>query len=83
MAFLGVGFGHRPYGSFRSESFAFVIPFNISYVGVIDSTFGSSGMKLWPNYGLGGGSAGTGRGCKRKAAVVLVLLAKEMWLAYR
>ena len=34
--------------------------------------------RLWPNYGLGGGTAGTGRGCKRKAAVVLVLLAKDV-----
>ena len=33
---------------------------------------------LWPNYGLGGGTAGTGRGGKRKAAVVLVLLAKDV-----
>ena len=35
-------------------------------------------LAVWPNYGLGGGSAGTGRGCKRKAAVVLVLLAKDV-----
>ena len=35
-------------------------------------------LVLWPNYGLSGGSAGTGRGCKRKAAVVLVLLAKDV-----
>ena len=33
---------------------------------------------VWPNYGLGGGTAGTGRGGKRKAAVVLVLLAKDV-----
>ena len=33
---------------------------------------------MWPNYGLGGGTAGTGRGGKRKAAVVLVLLAKDV-----
>ena len=51
MAFLGVGFGHRPYGSFRSESFAFVIPFNISYVGVIDSTSGSSYLVAHPLIG--------------------------------
>ena len=40
-------------------------------------------LVLWPNYGLSGESNGTGREGKRKAAVVLVLLAKEMWLAYR
>ena len=34
-------------------------------------------LVLWPNYGLSGGSDGTGRVGKRKAAVVLVLLAKE------
>ena len=33
---------------------------------------------LWPNYGLGGGADGTGRGDKRKAAVVLVLLVKDV-----
>ena len=33
---------------------------------------------LWPKYGLCGGSDGTGRGGKRKAAVVLVLLAKDV-----
>ena len=33
---------------------------------------------LWPNYGLCGGSDGTGRDGKRKAAVVLVLLAKDV-----
>ena len=33
---------------------------------------------LWPNYGLCGGSDGTGREGKRKAAVVLVLLAKDV-----
>ena len=33
---------------------------------------------MWPNYGLGGGTAGTGREGKRKAAVVLVLLAKDV-----
>ena len=32
---------------------------------------------MWPNYGLCGGSDGTGREGKRKAAVVLVLLAKD------
>ena len=32
---------------------------------------------MWPNYGLGGGTDGTGLGGKRKAAVVLVLLAKD------
>ena len=35
-------------------------------------------VPLWPNYGLGGGTDGTGRGGKRKAAVVLVLLAKDV-----
>ena len=35
-------------------------------------------LVLWPNYGLCGGTAGTGRGGKRKAAVVLVLLAKDV-----
>ena len=40
-------------------------------------------LVLWPNSGLSGGSDGTGSVRKRKAAVVLVLLAKEMWLAYR
>ena len=34
--------------------------------------------KLWPNYGLCGGSDGTGREGKGKAAVVLVLLAKDV-----
>ena len=34
-------------------------------------------LVLWPNYGLSGGTDGTGRVGKRKAAVVLVLLAKE------
>ena len=34
-------------------------------------------LVLWPNYGLSGGSDGTGRVGKRKAAVVLVLLAKR------
>ena len=34
-------------------------------------------LVLWPNYGLSGGSNGTGRVGKRKAAVVLMLLAKE------
>ena len=34
--------------------------------------------RVWPNYGLGGGTDGTGRGGKRKAAVVLVLLAKDV-----
>ena len=38
---------------------------------------------IWPNSGLSGGSDGTGRVGKGKAAGVLVLLAKEMWLAYR
>ena len=33
---------------------------------------------MWPNYGLGGGTDGTGRGSKRKAAAVLVLLAKDV-----
>ena len=33
---------------------------------------------VWPNYGLCGGSDGTGREGKRKAAVVLVLLAKDV-----
>ena len=33
---------------------------------------------MWPNYGLSGGSDGTGRVGKRKAAVVLVLLAKDV-----
>ena len=33
---------------------------------------------LWPNYGLGGGTDGTGREGKRKAAIVLVLLAKDV-----
>ena len=37
----------------------------------------STKLVLWPNYGLSGGSDGTGRVGKRKAAVVLVLLAKE------
>ena len=41
-------------------------------------TYTTIHMMLWPNYGLGGGSAGTGRGCKRKAAVVLGLLAKDV-----
>ena len=35
-------------------------------------------LVLWPNYGLCGGSDGTGREGKRKAAVVLVLLAKDV-----
>ena len=35
-------------------------------------------ITLWPNYGLCGGSDGTGREGKRKAAVVLVLLAKDV-----
>ena len=35
-------------------------------------------LVLWPNYGLSGGSDGTGRVGKRKAAVVLVLLAKDV-----
>ena len=34
-------------------------------------------LVLWPNYGLGGGTDGTGHGGKRKAAMVLVLLAKR------
>ena len=34
--------------------------------------------QVWPNYGLCGGSDGTGREGKRKAAVVLVLLAKDV-----
>ena len=34
-------------------------------------------LVLWPNYGLGGGTDGTRREGKRKAALVLVLLAKE------
>ena len=33
---------------------------------------------MWPNYGLSGGTDGTGREGKRKAAVVLVLLAKDV-----
>ena len=33
---------------------------------------------MWPNYGLCGGSDGTGREGKRKAAVVLVLLVKDV-----
>ena len=41
-------------------------------------TFFGYVKELWPNYGLGGGTAGTGRGGKRKAAVVLVLLAKDV-----
>ena len=32
---------------------------------------------LWPNSGFSGGSDGTGSVGKRKAAMVLVLLAKE------
>ena len=39
---------------------------------------GQNIMVLWPNYGLCGGSDGTGREGKRKAAVVLVLLAKDV-----
>ena len=35
-------------------------------------------LVLWPNYGLCGGSDGTEREGKRKAAVVLVLLAKDV-----
>ncbi len=35
-------------------------------------------LVLWPNSGLGGGSDGTWRGGKRKAAVVLVMLAKDV-----
>ena len=34
-------------------------------------------LVLWPNYGLSGGTDWTRRVGKRKAAVVLVLLAKE------
>ena len=34
-------------------------------------------LVLWPNYGLSGVTDGTGRVGKRKAAMVLVLLAKE------
>ena len=34
-------------------------------------------LVLWPNYGLSGGTDGTGREGKRKAAMVLVLLAKR------
>ena len=34
-------------------------------------------LVLWANYGLSGGTDGTGRVGKWKAAVVLVLLAKE------
>ena len=34
-------------------------------------------LVLWPNYGLSGGTDGTGRVGKTKVAVVLVLLAKE------
>ena len=33
-------------------------------------------LVLWPNYGLSGGTDGTGREGKRKAAMVLLLLAK-------
>ena len=32
---------------------------------------------MWPNYGFSGGTDGTRREGKRKAAMVLVLLAKE------
>ena len=35
-------------------------------------------LVLWPNCGLCGGSDGTGREGKRKTAVVLVLLAKDV-----
>ena len=35
-------------------------------------------LVLWPNYGLSGGTDGTGRAGKRKAAVVLVLLARDV-----
>ena len=34
-------------------------------------------LVLWPNYGLSGGTDGTGRVGKRKAAMVLVLLARR------
>ena len=34
-------------------------------------------LVLWPNYGLCGGTAGTGRGGKRKGSGVLVLLLKR------
>ena len=34
-------------------------------------------LVLWPNYGLSGGTDGTGRVGKRKEAVVLGLLAKR------
>ena len=33
---------------------------------------------MWPNYGLCGGSDWTGREDKRKATVVLALLAKDV-----
>ena len=50
----------------------FFFSFYLTFVKVVVCS-----MELWPNYGLCGGSDGTGREGKRKAAVVLVLLAKR------